>query len=103
MKDQFNFSSESAAKVLNYIGNSIYSYTEHGKNLYSDTLINRNNGRIEALKDLHDFLTKTFEGCGLEILELETEDVEEVEEEVQRQPSTDAWAILGNAFSHFSK
>jgi hypothetical protein len=71
----FNFSSDSAAKVLNHISGCIDSYTAHGNDLFSDTLKHRNSGRIEALKDMYDFLTKTFEACGLEILELEAEEV----------------------------
>jgi hypothetical protein len=100
MTKQFNFSSESAANVLNHISGLIDSYTEHSKYLYSDTLINRNNGRIEALKDIHSFLCDMFTIWGFEIIELDTE---EVEEETKPETPPVFGSIMNNAFSHFSK
>jgi hypothetical protein len=99
MTNQFEFSSESAARVLNHISASIMSYHAHGNELITETLKHRNAGRIEALEDIHRFLTEMFKISGLEILELESEDIES-ETEVSK---VDVFAMLGNAFSHFSK
>lgn len=113
MNKQFTFDSESAAKVLNHISASIQSYNEHGTHLFSETLKHRNAGRIEALHDMHRFLTEFFQINGLEILELETEELEpeseysevknSISETVNKRVDDMFAKVFANAFSHFSK
>jgi len=104
MTKQFNFSSESAAKVLNHINRSIDEYAGLQSILVSETLRYTNSGRVKALTEMYTFLQDVFTACGLEIMELDTEEVpEEVEEEVEHQPMSPLGSIMFNAFSHFSK
>jgi hypothetical protein len=106
MTNQFEFKTEDSVNVLNFISKEIANYERHEKDLAeigtdaAYQLIKMNTGRIEAYRNIHQFLTDYFKVCGLEIYSLEAE---EVEPQTEVTKSDLFGNIMLNAFSHFSK
>ena len=74
MKDQFNFDSTSAAITLNGLLDLCRVWQDIPEGA-SDRLILLHNAKVEAFKRVYDFVLEQFQIYGLEILELETEEV----------------------------
>lgn len=74
MKTQFNFDSTSAAITLNGLLNLCRVWQDIPEGA-SDRLILLYNAKAEAFKSAYDLVLDIFKNCGLEIIELKTEEV----------------------------